>query len=47
MSENLIDERINSSFASQGLMATLGAELALVAPGEVQIALPFSRRLSQ
>lgn len=47
MFKNLIEERIDSSFASQGLMATLGAELALVAPGEVQIALPFSDRLTQ
>lgn len=39
--------RIASSFAAQGLMETLNAQLALVADGEVQIALPFSRHLSQ
>ncbi|HKX29744.1 MAG TPA: PaaI family thioesterase [Blastocatellia bacterium] len=40
-------ERITSSFEAQGLMETLGARLALVADGEVHIALPFSRHLSQ
>lgn len=42
-----IQERIARSFQSQGLMATLGAQLVAVADGEVQIALPFSRHLSQ
>ena len=42
-----IQERIATSFNSQGLMATLGAQLVSVADGEVQIALPFSDRLSQ
>ncbi len=42
-----IQERIAASFDSQGLMATLGARLVCVADGEVQIALPFSQRLSQ
>ncbi len=42
-----IDERIRSSFDAQGLMATLGATLELVEDGEVHIALPFSRSLSQ
>ena len=40
-------QRVADSFASQGLMATLGAELALVADGEVHIAMPFSAKLSQ
>jgi uncharacterized protein (TIGR00369 family) len=40
-------QRISSSFERQGLMATLGAELELVKEGEVHIALPFSRHLSQ
>lgn len=44
---NDIQERIAASFNSQGLMATLGAHLVSVADGEVQIALPFSERLSQ
>ncbi len=44
---NDIQERITASFASQGLMATLGAHLVSVADGEVEIELPFSERLSQ
>jgi uncharacterized protein (TIGR00369 family) len=44
---NDIQERITASFKSQGLMATLGAQLVSVADGEVHIALPFSERLSQ
>lgn len=44
---NDIQERITASFASQGLMTTLGAHLVSVADGEVQIELPFSERLSQ
>lgn len=44
---SVIEERITASFGEQGLMKTLGARLALVADGEVQIALPFSRHLSQ
>jgi uncharacterized protein (TIGR00369 family) len=44
---NDIQERITASFKSQGLMATLGAQLVSVADGEVQIELPFSEKLSQ
>lgn len=39
--------RISDSFNAQGLMKTLGAQLALVSEGEVHIALPFSASLSQ
>jgi len=42
-----IGRRIEKSFGAQGLMDTLGAELAWVADGEVHIAMPFSRKLSQ
>lgn len=42
-----IEQRIRDSFAAQGLMETLGAELTLVEDGEVHIAMPFSKRLSQ
>ncbi|MCA1326332.1 PaaI family thioesterase [Herbaspirillum sp. alder98] len=42
-----IQQRISSSFNAQGLMQTLGARLALVGDGEVQIELPFSAHLSQ
>ncbi len=44
---NDLQERIAASFKAQGLMATLGARLVLVADGEVRIELPFSDRLSQ
>jgi uncharacterized protein (TIGR00369 family) len=47
MSMSDLHERIAESFNAQGLMATLGATLALVADGEVHIALPFSARLTQ
>jgi uncharacterized protein (TIGR00369 family) len=42
-----IQQRIAASFAAQGLMSTLGAQLAWVADGEVHIRLPFSSQLSQ
>lgn len=42
-----IEERIAASFGAQGLMHTLGASLVLVADGEVHIALPYSKHLSQ
>ena len=44
---NDMQERIAASFKSQGLMATLGAQLVSVADGEVEIELPFSTQLSQ
>jgi uncharacterized protein (TIGR00369 family) len=40
-------QRVADSFGAQGMMVTLGATLASVADGEVHIALPFSRHLSQ
>jgi len=40
-------QRIAASFDAQGLMATLGAQLARVADGEVDIELPFAPGLSQ
>jgi uncharacterized protein (TIGR00369 family) len=42
-----IQARTSASFQAQGLMDTLGASLELVDKGEVQIALPFSKQLSQ
>jgi len=39
--------RVRASFARQGAMATIGAELADVAAGRVAIALPIEPRLSQ
>ncbi len=42
-----IQTKISTSFAAQGLMATLGAQISLVQDGEVHIVLPFSKHLSQ
>jgi uncharacterized protein (TIGR00369 family) len=47
MSEATIVERVHASFARQGVMATLGAELGEVAAGRVAIAVPVEPRLSQ
>lgn len=41
------EARIRASFATQKFMATLGARLERVAPGEVTIALPFRADLTQ
>ncbi len=45
--QHAIEERIRSSFAKQGLMATLGASLGAVAPGKVEIILIPSPAVSQ
>jgi len=42
-----IHQRISASFDAQGLMKTIGAKLASVTDGEVQIEMPFSTALSQ
>lgn len=39
--------RVRNSFAQQAMMRTLGATLERVAPGEVDIGLPFSAHLTQ
>ena len=39
--------RVADSFAAQGLMRTLGAELLQVEQGEVQVAMPYAVALSQ
>ena len=44
---NPIEQRSADSFQKQGLMTTLGAELVLVREGEVHIAVPYSKHLSQ
>lgn len=41
------DQRVRDSFARQRFMATLGARLAHVAPGEVDIELPAREELTQ
>jgi uncharacterized protein (TIGR00369 family) len=40
-------ERVRASFARQGLMRHLGAQLVQVLPGQVDIALPYSERVTQ
>lgn len=39
--------RVRSSFEKQGIMATIGAHLLKVVPGEVEIEFPYSLSLSQ
>lgn len=41
------ERRVRDSFARQRIMATIGASLVSVAPGEVVIALPFRGDLTQ
>ena len=41
------EERVRSSFARQSAMRTIGAELTLVAPGTVEIEMPYSEALTQ
>ncbi len=45
--DSAVVARVRASFAPQGALATLGAELADVASGRVAIALPIESRLSQ
>ena len=42
-----LHHRIESSFVRQGLMQHLGARIVSVAPGEVEVALPYSERVTQ
>ena len=41
------EQRVRSSFARQAAMRTLGVTLERVAPGEVDLALPFRAELTQ
>jgi uncharacterized protein (TIGR00369 family) len=41
------EQRTRDSFARQAFMATLGAEMGVVRPGEVEIFMPYSDRLTQ
>lgn len=45
--DSLFEERVRASFAKQGLMETLGASVADVAPGHVSIVLLPSQMVSQ
>ena len=40
-------KRVRDSFALQSIMTTIGAEVSAVKAGEVEIVLPFSRKISQ
>ena len=40
-------ERVNASFLRQGMMQQLGARLLRVAPGECELALPYSGKVTQ
>jgi uncharacterized protein (TIGR00369 family) len=40
-------ERVRASFVRQGLMQHLGARLVRVSSGEVELALPYSERVTQ
>ena len=42
-----IDARVRDSFARQTIMTTLGAQIAAVRPGEVEVVLPFSDKILQ
>jgi uncharacterized protein (TIGR00369 family) len=41
------EARVRASFSRQSHMATLGAELVFIAPGEVHLAFPFDSRFCQ
>jgi uncharacterized protein (TIGR00369 family) len=45
--DSAFEIRVRSSFAKQGLMSTIGARVTHVAPGEVDVELPFRDDLSQ
>ena len=47
MTDEAITERVRASFARQGMMATLGAELVSVEPGRVEMAIRHDERLTQ
>ena len=41
------EQRVRASFARQGIMAHIGAEIGRVEPGYCEIMLPFSENLTQ
>jgi uncharacterized protein (TIGR00369 family) len=41
------ESRIRDSFARQGFLNTLGAEISSIRPGEVEISAPFDSRFTQ
>lgn len=47
INSDAVSERIRQSFARQGAMRTLGAELTRISQGVVEIELPFDEKLTQ
>lgn len=47
VSDSDYEERVRASFARQAAMTTIGARLALVTPGIVEIEMPYSASLTQ
>ncbi|MBX9469598.1 PaaI family thioesterase [Rhizobium sp. WL3] len=45
--QEAVETRIRQSFARQGAMETLGAELTRISPGVVEIELEYDRKLTQ
>lgn len=45
--ETSVEKRVKESFARQTVMATIGASITVVEPGEVTIELPFRSDLAQ
>jgi uncharacterized protein (TIGR00369 family) len=41
------DERVRSSFARQRVMQTLGVEIARLAPGEIELTMPYALAYTQ
>lgn len=41
------EQRIRESFSRQGLLQTFGAEFVRIAPGEVELKMPFDPRFTQ
>ncbi len=41
------ESRVRASFAAQGAMRTLGVEIVRVAPGEVELSMPYSENFTQ
>ena len=41
------EERIRESFSNQGLLQNFGAQIVQIAPGEVELVMPFDKKLTQ
>ena len=41
------ESRVRASFAAQGAIRTLGVEIVRVAPGEVELSMPYSENFTQ